>query len=220
MKKILFCMTMFFTFFPFHVFAECSSLDRERLQKMANNISITLDEKDIEGVIYFEATVAGVSKEIKLYEQSTFVYYRNITGNSISEIVISNLRQGKIYTYKVVGDNTCKDYNFRTIKLNIPKYNHYYDDPICDDAGAYNLCQKWYDTSNLSYEEFATKVKTYVENNNVGNFKPNDSRQDDKFYSLLEVFSGKYYYIVLFSLIICLLVLICLWIRTNKKNRL
>lgn len=221
MKRIALSLFICLCVFPCFVKAyECSQSDRERLQKMANNISVTLEEKNVDGVIHFDATVAGVSKEIRLYEQSTFVYHRNITGNAIYEIVFERLTQGKTYTYKVVGDNVCKNYTFRTIRLSIPKYNSYYNDSICNKAKTYNLCQKWYDTSNLSHEEFVSKVASYIENNITENIKPNVSNDNDDFYMLFMRFYDKYYYIVLFSLIICLSILIYLWIRANKKNRL
>lgn len=221
MRKILSYFIIVFAFFPFYVSAfECSSNDRERLQKMANNISVTLEERNIDGVIYFDATVAGVSKEIRLYDQAKFIYYRNITENDINEIIFEKLRQGKTYTYNVVGDSTCENYNFRTIRLSIPVYNIYYDEPICENAKTYKLCQKWYDNSNLSYEDFKSKVKSYIQNNTTESLKSNDSDGNDDLYLQFINFYDKYYYVLLSSLIICLSILIYLWIRINKKNRL
>lgn len=222
MKRFLYCVFICIFFFPIFVKADdCSSVDRERLKKFANNVTFTLEEVDYNGNIYFKMLFVGVSKEISIFDQNTYLSHRNLSNDFISEVDIGFLKSGKSSIYRIRGNNVCSNYTFRTITVNVPKYNIYYNEPICSNARNYKLCQKWYDNSDLTYEQFKEKVKKYIsENNSIKNENiVNNDDKNDAYLIFLEIYE-KYYLITLLSLIIILSVLIYLWIKQNKKNKL
>lgn len=201
--------------FPFHIKAyECTSTDRERLQKLANNIDVTINEQD-DGT--FIATFTGVSNEIRIYDLNDFVYYYNANYYELGELNIPYLRKNKIYQYKIYGNSVCNDSFFRTITLSIPNINPYYDEEICENAKGYSLCQK-YVTVNYDYDEFVEKVTTYI-NHTKNNDKISIKEDNNNSFDFLN-FYDKYYWPIFIGVVCIFILLVILWIRENKKNRL
>lgn len=216
MKKIVFCMISLLFVFPISIEAyECSGEDKERLQALSNNISITLEEQDDGniGVVF-----AGVSKSLRILNPQNWMYYRNVSENEIGEVKISDLKQGTTYRFEISSaSSVCLMEKFRTITINVPSINPYYNDKVCDNAKEYSLCQKW-TTVSISYDEFVKKVNDYISssNNSDTNIKENTIDKKFDFFTFYE----KYYLVTFIGLICTLGILIFLWIKENKKNKL
>lgn len=191
---------------------ECSNTDKERLQKLANNVGIAIEEQNDNK---FSATFTGVSKEIEIYNPITYLYNYNVSDDVFGETTINNLKPGNTYKFKIYGYSKCYYETLRTITVNIPTLNKYYDDQICQNAREYALCQKWV-TSNLTYEEFTNKVNDYILNRDSkkDNIDNDNNAKNFDFFQFYE----KYYVPTFIAMICILIILILLWIRENKKN--
>lgn len=222
MKRIIIILVLTIFMFPISIKAyECSNADRERLQKLASNVSYILEEVDYENNIYFDVIFTGVSDEIKIYSDDKNVSYFNLSTEYISETESVRLSLGKTYIFEIKSKDVCFFETFRTITVNTPIYNIYYNDPICDNVKDYSLCQKWHDNSSITYDEFVQKVNNYKSNNNKINDIINNNKDEEKdMYILFFNYYQKYYWYCLTGMILILVLLIYLWIKQNKKNKL
>ena len=217
MKKIIFSIFMLATLIPISINAyECSNEDKERLQNLANNISVILEEQENGN---FAAIFSGVSTQLRIFNPNNWLYYRNITGNEIGEVKIEDLNLGNTYQFQInSATSVCLVEKIRTITVNVPNKNPYYGDEVCNNAKDYSLCQKW-TTVNMTHDEFVKKVNKYVEdskNTNKGNNDINSNEQKFNFFEFYE----KYYWPTFIGMICILGLLIFLWVKENKKNKL
>lgn len=215
MKKLLFFLLLSLTLIPNISKAdECPSDQRERIQKMADSITVNVEENQ-DGT--FKAIFSGVSRQVSILNRTDYTKYWNFGPEDYGETTVSGLQQGNTYSFAVESfSQYCVLNNFRTITINIPTKNPFYGDKICDNAKEYSLCQKWANV-NISYDEFVTKVNEYVENKSKTN---NDNKTNiEKKYDFFD-FYEKYYWPAFISMICILGILVYLWIKENKKNKL
>ena len=219
MKKIALIVFTCCLIIPGIAFAdECSYQDKQRLQKLANNVTYTVEEgynmlAEKDGT--FIITFAGVSDEL-FFADSLSNLRVNYMDYNMGEFSVSNIDGGQTYQMRVYGRNTCEHTTIRTITINLPVLNIYYGDPICNDAREYSLCSK-YNSTLISYEEFVYKVEEYKKNRVLNNnTNDNTSIEEPRWYQIYR----KYYWPALISLIIVLGILIFLWIKEQKKNAL
>lgn len=215
MRRIIFGLIVSFCLLPIFVKAECSNNDKERLQKLANNVTYTIDE-NVNGT--FKVTFAGLSDDVRIFNPRNMGYYRNLSNSKVGEVSIDQLQQGETYQFYVYSATTsCVIDRFRTITINVPNINPYYNDDICKNARNYSLCQKFTEV-NLSYDEFVQNVSNYIkENGSQGStIKPQDTAKPFNFLK----FYKKYYWPTFIGMILIFIVIIILWIKENKKNKL
>lgn len=219
MRKIVFWLIMLIMSLPDCIKAyECSNSDRERLQKLANNITYTLEETTINDNIYFNLTFAGVSHELEIFFTNKYLYYNNLYNDYFSEVHIGNLPSGRTYVFNIQSGNVCIFDVVRTITINTPHYNSYYNDQICNNAKEHAYCQKWNDTSNVTYDTFYSKVNEYIKSKK--DVVDNDLNDKEDYYIKFLYYYEKYYWYALCSLIIVCGLLAYLWVKENRKNRL
>lgn len=214
-KNFVYIICLFFLFPIFVEAYDCSNSDRERLQSFANNISVIIEETSDS---LFSVTFTGLSNYIRIYNPTNITYYRNLSENNIGETSIGNLKPGVTYYFEVYSaTDKCIFEKFRTITINMPNINPYYGDDICKNVPEYSLCQKYVQV-NLSYEEFAVNVKKYIDENKENINKENYVERDN--YLKFLDFYDRYYWLIFTCVMFMLTILIILWVKENKKNRL
>lgn len=220
MKRILYGLIIGFCLIPNINALECNSSDKERLQKLANNISYAIEEYEENGEIYFKATLTGVSKELTIYNGTKLKYYWNTSADYIGEVNIDSIKTNSKIKLELYGNYTCLYDTVREITIVTPGYNRYYGDSICDNASEYKLCQKWYQ-NDLSYDEFINDVNNYISNKKDNNGNNTGSSYDDYYFDFN---FGRFYRLVYFPslavTVILIILLIVFWNKENKKNRL
>lgn len=217
-KGLFFIIFVSVLFFHFDADAlECNSEDKQRLQKLSNNINVTLEEINNNGNLYLNATFTGVAKDLRVFSEQKLVSFYNSSDNFIGEAIVSGLFQGKTYTFIIYGKHTCVFDELRRITINVPVYNQYYNDSICNGLNEYKLCQKWANV-DMSYEEFANKVKEYSETKKT-TVNNSENKHNGHYFSFYN-FYMKYFIYVLVALVLILSILIRLWIKENKRNQL
>lgn len=217
-KGLFFIIFVSVLFFRFDADAlECNSEDKQRLQKLSNNINVTLEEINNNGNLYLNATFTGVAKDLRVFSEQKLVSFYNSSDNFIGEAIVPGLFQGKTYTFIIYGKHTCVFDELRRITINVPVYNQYYNDSICNGLNEYKLCQKWANV-DMSYEEFANKVKEYSETKKT-TVNNSENKHNGHYFSFYN-FYMKYFIYVLVALVLILSILIRLWIKENKRNQL
>lgn len=188
-KKILLMILLL----PISVKAYCNNEQLSRYKLLASHIDS-----------YYEFNEETKKFNIKIYNINNELTILNtndnnkitLPSNNFEEINISNLNPGNNIKLAIYPNNTeCSDYRVRTIYVNLPYYNNYYNDPVCTNNDN-KLCLKWANTSIYTYEQFVQKVKVVKEETVV---KKPEKKYENKygFFDFLED-----YYIIILLLII------------------
>lgn len=191
-KKIL--LTLLFILVPIKVKGICSNEQLVRYKSLAQNID-TYYQFD-ENMQKFNITIYNISNEFNVTYQDN-----NITppSNQLTEIYLNNINPGTNIKLSISPSNyDCSIYDVRTLYVNIPHYNLYYKDPICNNNNN-KLCSKWANTTMYNYEQFIDKVSQTKKVEQ----KPEVPKKEEKttsygFFDFLE----DYYIIILLNIIV------------------
>lgn len=207
MKKIIFMFVLLFA--PLIVKAECSTDEVIRLKSLASKISITYDYTEKNDYISFSATFHNVHKDLKLIDVTNKEYSSN---EEFSDVKIDNLNFSGTYYVNIVSKlQNCKNELMLKKYYTIPYYNSYSSDELCKGNETKTVCQKWTNTSSITYEQFK---KALEEKKDTDTKTSEDDQKSTKPSIITELFV-KYYYILFGGIIVISLTLI---IVINKKN--
>lgn len=210
MKKIILFVICFFANMLL-VNASCDYTRVANLKKIASNVNITYDYKIVDNKAYFDITFANLKNDIYIYDSFHEKAYFND-----GEVTIRDFESGISYRFFIKSnDSSCKDDILFTKYVNLPKYNMYYGDPLCEGIEDYTLCQRWGSYYVSSYAEYKEQIMKYKESLNkktdIKDNKNNKTLKDIVFDFLLD-----YYYIILIVIIVICMSII---IYKNKKDR-
>ena len=118
-------------------------------------------------------------------------------GYKNSELKISNLESNKNYRFDVYveSDDGCDNLVMYTFNINLPYYNKYYTDSLCNGIEQYKLCQKWVNTQ-YTYEEWKRQVNKYRDSLKQDIQKEEEVKNKSWLEKIVE-FYGQTYYIIL-----------------------
>lgn len=206
--------------FPFSISAdECSNADKERLQKLANNITYIIENyTNNNGEEKLRLVFSGVSNELTLYNSANnkYYFYIKIDDSYFGDVDINNVSSGT-KKFKIYGASSCSNTTLRNITINVSPRNPYFNDPLCDNIKEYSLCQK-FTNANVDYETFKVKTQDYIDSKKKNENVPNDNNYDDSYWKFFEFYQK--YYFVMVIITFGLFSLLLLWIRQNRKRRL
>ena len=214
MRFIKIILITFIIILPIKVFGACSVDDKIRYLTLASNITTSYDYTEVSDEVTFAITIHNVHKDLVVKDNINNKSYSS-SKNDLNNYTISNLKEGTNYAFSVYaksGDCTYKLLN--TIYVNLPKYNKYYKDSVCDGMESYNLCQRWGEIGDISYENFKKKVEEYKKESNVSE---EIIEEDDDTIVLVEIvgdFWAKYYLYITLGTIVLLTPIIII----KKRN--
>ena len=186
----------------------CDNADVIRLQKLAKNITTSYDYVENNSSVQFSITFENVSNELYLKNSSSG---EEFYGDG--EFTLNNYSAGENYKFEVRSTNAlCNTKALSYIYVNLPPYNPYYNDPICNGV-SYKYCNKW-QKNTLSYDEFVQDVTNY-KNSLITNDEK--SQQIKGLFDYIVEFYANYYFIILPVLILFSVIGITVY---TKKNRL
>ncbi len=166
-KYILFIFTFcFFIVFSSSVIAEeCDSAKIENLKKQADVVSAVsqFDEEGLSNGIFNNniVTVYGLPNNFYIINKSRSVLFsdEDVVDGTVNKDV--EYGDGKLYVYSY----DCPNQKLKTLTVELKKYNKFYASTDCDDIrDEVDVCEKFYDTDNLSYSAFQRKIKEYKKN--------------------------------------------------------
>ena len=211
-KLIFFGMLLLLIGTP--VYADtCSVTDKINLKKIAGFIDITYYPYDEGNETKFYLIISN-SDKFYVKSDSDILVNADRNGN-YNEIRISNLNPGQSYTfYFYAVESDCYGTEIYKKTISLPKYNKFYNDPVCNGKEEFYLCNKWKE-HNLSYEEFVRNVNEYEKKEKeVIDVKKEDVKD---FWSILLQIYLKYYWAILIPIIIILIIVI---VFLRKKDDL
>lgn len=200
MKKYLLTFIFIcFVLFPGKAYARCSDVEFGKLQKIAANISYSTVYREENGKVVFDITLTNVTNDVYLYD---FIGRRNIYGSN-NPITLYGYNSGATINYTVRSNsNNCRGETLRTILVTLPSYNPYYTDELCEGISSYSLCNRWYNTQNLSYEDFEKQVKNYRKKLEAVEEPVEEPEEQPTWQSILINMFTKYYVFILVPIII------------------
>lgn len=210
-NKLLICLVSFFIFISSSKALMCGNEVKVKYQEMAKNISINYEYVETDNDITFNIKFSNIPETFIIVDEKNGVTYNY----SSSELIIPNVNKNTSYKFNILKeDDFCSYVIFYTHYINIPAYNYYYKDEICNGIEDYKLCNKWLNV-NYNYDEWKEKVINYKNSLNIED--EIIETQEENIFDKIINFYAKYYMYVLPSLIIMCCVSIYLY---NRKHDL
>lgn len=196
MKKYgkIMVLIAFFVFCPKNVKALlCDNEEKVRWQSLAQNVTYSYDAIEKDGKVTFSVTFSNLVDGLMIMDDKTSKEHPYTK----PELTITGLRANTSYRYGVyTTEYRCKYQLLYTIYVNIPPYNPYHKDSLCEGIENYKLCQKWTQIT-YSYDEWKQKVTKYKES--LKEEKPIEEEEKGELSLIEKIIDiyGKTYYIVL-----------------------
>lgn len=137
--------------------SECSLKELRELKTLAKKVQVTyeFDEKNR----VFNLNVYNVNSRVNLVG-SFFEYSTNGAGLPYGI-------PGLNYSYSIVATNktNCSGEELYVLKLKLPFYNEFSSYKQCMDYPEFDLCKKWYNSSEISEKDFGKKLLEYKKQN-------------------------------------------------------
>ena len=175
---------------PISVKATCTNEELSRYKLLSSNVNSYYEYNN-----NFDITVYNLPSELKIINKNDNSTYTN--SNGIGEIKINNVSPGTSLTLGIYPNNgECSDYRLRTIYINLPYLNKYYQEEVCKN-NTNSLCSKWANTNNYTKEQF---IKEVTKEKKEETIEP-ESEPEVKRFSFLE-FLGDFYIPILLFIIV------------------
>lgn len=199
-----------------NVYAEdCDSTDIKRLRVLANDVDISYeynddiyDEYGIKIHDTYKVVISNLSDELYVIESKTNLDLRNYSVNDGS-ITIDRLYSGN-KSFKIYSRN-CSNKLLKTYSIKLPKFNNYSTDPNCEGHENLDICQKFYDSSNVDYYEFMELLEKSDNEN-----KDNDNKKKDSKY--IKFIKDNYIYISIGGGVLIILIIVLIILRHKKRG--
>lgn len=210
-----FCFKLFFLVFSFFLCItcanakECTTKELKELKQLAKNVDFGYTFNQENGT--FEIFAYNFLNKFYIDSSITgFTNYENpvqslgkFTGGFSADVVVYASSKTNCYESKLA-----------KFIIEIPYYNHYSTNDECSIYKEFNLCKKWFDTSNITEEDFEKELEKY---------KLNLLKQDNdkNFFDVILSFILKNYLLFLGGfIIITLIVLFNLYLKKKKTNKI
>lgn len=201
---------------PIQAKAYCTTEEKLRYSTLASNIETSYDYVEYEDRVVFNITIHNVHSDLIVLDKQTGKRYSNKI-NKLNNFTISNLKDGQSYVFEVYANNSNCTYRvYNTLYVTIPRFNKYYKDPVCSDAGDYLYCQKWAEIGNLSYDEFVKLVNDHkhkhVEEEII------EKEEETNWIYIFGDFWATYYLYISFGIILICIPIIIIKNKQDKFN--
>lgn len=219
-KWYLFIIFIFSMFLVPCVYAEdCDSTDIKRLRVLANDVDISYeyndDIYDSDGFkIYdtYKVVVNNLSDELYVIESKANLDLRSysvVDGSIIIDRLYSGNKSFKIYS------KNCSNKLLRTYSVKLAKFNYYSTDPNCEGHEGLEVCQKFYDSSNIDYYEFMEMIE---KGDNEDKNKDSDNKKEDSKY--IKFIKDNYIYISIGGGVLILIIIVLIVLKHKKRGAL
>jgi hypothetical protein len=187
----------------------CDYTDVAKYKKIASNINYSYEYELINDDVIFHVTLVNLNEALYLKDSNGNIY--NYTSN---EIVVDAKSGESLIFYVYPSDKYCTDNFIYTLRIQLPTYNKFYNDPICSGIENYSLCNKW-STHNLTYEKFIQNVTNYKESLKTTENYEETIKSKGLLYYVAEFLISYYYIILIIIIVICSTII---YFRSKQDN--
>lgn len=206
MKKYMLFLIFFLLLLPLNVRAidyenYCGHENNAKLKKIASNVNVKYDVVEKNNNVTFNVTLSNLHKELLVVDELTGKEY-SYTDENQGELKITGYKSGQSLTYTFYFRNKyCSETVLAVKYVNLPAYNPYYKNSVCNGLNDYSLCQKWV-KHGLDREEFIERVNQYRESLNI-DLEPDNNDDVKGIFDYIFEFFFNYYMYILPAIIIC-----------------
>ncbi len=220
MKKNNFIIALMLTLFvfPFNIkalsYGGCDYSEIAKLKSYVSNVNLSYDYRIIDNKAYFDITVSNMVPQLYFVDSVTKQNYMGFEGTDITVRDVTNT-SGRLTFYSAL--ENCMGIKIGSKYYNLPTYNFYYLDPLCEENRDFALCKKWAEV-NYSYDDFEKLINEY--NSSTDEVIPDDEilvEYETTIVDKIVSFYTKYYYIILIGIIV---VCVTIMIISKRKNRI
>jgi len=199
---------------PYKVNATCSNNFKQQIYSSTNNISINYNLIDEEKLSdndkllnnRFKVTISGLTEDIIIEDDSLHEQY------SIKKDESNPIPEGaSLKFYYFYNGEQCEPYLIKTKVINIPYYNEFWNDEICENLTDFKYCKKT-TSIKVDYDFLKKEVDKYkkkIENNN--GIEIIDSENN--------IFNYKLLFIIVPILIVVITGIVVLIIKKKKRGK-
>lgn len=224
MKKLFFVFVLFATFcFNCGItYAECSNEKIAELKTKSKNIKVeyiydpnAVFEEDGNLVSMkggFDTKIYGLFDEVYLYDSEYEISY-DIFDTNDNVLNLGFLGGGK-YSFDIISKEC--NVSVGVVKFEIPRYNYYANDPLCDGISGDDLdvCSEWYENA-ITYEAFKKKVEAYK--NAVNDDIKNDENKEPALNKFINFIKENLIYIIA-SISIVLVIIFVIFFYKKRSD--
>lgn len=210
MKKNIIILNVLFVllFLPickaFAIDTECSLNEQARLRKAAMDTSFQYVEHNYDMGTCFDVKIVGFTSDMYVAvakDRSISFSHNEGTDYAISLCLLPG--ETELLDFYATNNTKCPNQKILTKTLQVPYYNYYANNPICDGLEDYPLCQKYTKlyTSISSEEEFVKRVSAYkeslVKDTDDDNVKEPTKNETTLLDSILKFLANDYLYFLI-----------------------
>lgn len=214
-NKLLF-IALLSLFIPSTIYADCTKEEINNFKKIEDDYKITYEfNKDTK--LY---TLTFYSPEPDIYDytspdSNTFLNCEVINNNTVK---CSNIQSDE-YNFEIIGMTDSCDITLKKIKITLPKYNTYSEDPLCEGIEEFVLCQPTYD-KDIDYETFVSRVNSYKKNHPVKEDIDEKKEEPKEQNKIIKYIQDNLFQIIIMIVFITLVIMtIILTAKSIKKSR-
>ena len=212
--KYLLLLAIVFIILPNTIYADCTEEEITHFKEIEDEYKITyeFDEESKDYIVTFTNP-----------EPTKYIYI--ITINDDSECIEKEANKLECkhvppddYQIKIRSANNSCTLTYKTIELNLSKYNPYFNDPLCEGIEEFVLCQETYG-KEIDYDTFISRVNTYkkTKQNQTPEEEKNDTKIINDIFELIK--ENLFQIIIIIVFVIAVAVTIILTVKSIRKSR-
>ena len=198
-------LILFMIFSIINVYAsECNTNEYKTLKALSKKIKVSylFDENNK----VFNVNIYNLSDKFNVsLSNGMYMFGSNSPKRELGIFEPGSSFKISIYTSSKTG---CPDEVYNTIKINIPYYNKYSEYKECDNNYTLDICKKWYNTAQLTEEQFKSEINDLESKKEESGFAK----------TIISFITGNWMFIIPIAIII-ILILIVVKVKKNKKAR-
>lgn len=142
---------------PSKIEAICDNSSVSLMQQYSKDVTYSYTYKEIGDNVTFDITFTNLRSVISIKNP---IDNKNYSG--YDEVTIKNLKPNIGYNFEIYATSLCPSTPLKTLYIEIPGYNKYYNDKICEGLEEFKYCQKWINLP-FNYERLKNEVTKYKE---------------------------------------------------------
>lgn len=197
---------------PSKIKAICDDSEVSLMQQYSKDITYNYTYNEKNDKVTFDIIFTNLKNIISIKSPLDNKYYTNY-----SEITIKNLQPGEGYNFEIYSSNLCPSTPLKTLYIEMPGYNKYYNDKICEGIEEFKYCQKWINLP-FGYDRLSSEVNKYKKE--INEKKEKNKQTNNSFLAKLKKLIEKYFstkYLLILSIMITLGIIIMV-LRDRKSN--
>ena len=200
---------------PITTYADCTEENIQEFKEIQDEYKVTY-EFDKETKLY---TIIMNNPESSKYDYSVDDenVYANCNIMDETKIKCENVNPGSYLVEIYDIQNNC-EIPLKKISLDLPKYNDYSEDPLCEGLEDFYLCQSTYDKA-VDYDTFVARVELYKKS--LEEKKDTEQKQETTSESkIIKYIKDNIIQIIIITVFVIMIVItIALTVKTEKQSR-